>query len=80
MSLRWDSHAYLQTPTDLHHEVWTWLCGCEVAAALIALFLSLLCTWRVFQGGEGGGSLHFLRYFVTCSELATGGCEHCSFY
>lgn len=47
-----------------HHEVWTWLCGCEVAAALIALCLSLLCAWKAFQGGRGGGSLHFLRYCV----------------
>lgn len=52
MSPRWESHACLQTPTDLHHEVWTWLCGCEVTAALIALCLSLLFAWKAFQEAE----------------------------
>lgn len=79
MSPRRDSHACLQTPTDLYHEVWTWLCGCEVAAAFIALFLSLLCTWRAFRGGGGGGSLHFLRYCVTYSELVTGDVSTAAF-
>lgn len=49
---RWESHACLQTPTDLHHEVWTWLCGWEVTAVLIALSLSLLCAWEAFQEAE----------------------------
>lgn len=49
MSPRWESHACLQTPSDLRHEAWTWLCGCEVTAALIALCLSLLYAWKAFQ-------------------------------